>query len=189
MCATRKTRRFWPWATIVVSGATALITGMQFVHPGLLAAMERRPGALGDHQYWRLFTPLFVHSDGWRQIAFNFPAIACSGYFVERIYGSRFWLICYFLSGAVAELIAFSWQPTGAGASIAGAGLLGALAVFALRRTRAPQPKLGALFILLGAVVLTYIRDIHGPPMLIGACIGSAPARIGRQRDDPKSLL
>jgi rhomboid protease GluP len=188
MYATRKTRRFWPWATIVVSGATALITGMQFVHPGLLAAMERRPGALGDHQYWRLFTPLFVHSDGWRQIAFNFPAIACTGYFVERIYGYRFWLVCYFLSGVMAELIAFSWQPTGAGASVAGAGLLGALAVFGLLRTCPPQVMFGALFILFGAVVLTCIRDIHGPPILIGACIGSVAARFGRHDGHPKSL-
>lgn len=88
---------------------------------------------------------------------------------VERIYGSRFWLVSYFLSGIVGELFAFMWQPTGAGASVAGAGLLGTLTIFGLLHMTAPQVKFGAILILLGAVVLSATRDIHGPPILTGA--------------------
>ena len=183
MYAKRDKRSVWPWATIVVLGITGLLTAAQFVYPGLLSALQRRPGALAQHQYWRLFTPLFVHSDGWRQIAFNFPAIALGGYFTERIYGSRLWLVLYFVSGVAAELIAYAWQPTGAGASIAGAGLLGALAVAGLLRSPAFQVKAGALLTLLGAGVLTAKRDVHGPPILIGACIAFIATRShGRQQ-------
>lgn len=173
----------WPWATITVLSVTALLTAAQFVFPALLPAVARQPDALRRHQYWRLVTPLFFHSDGWRQIAFNFPAIALIGYFTERVYGPRIWLACYFVSGFGAELFAYLWQPTGAGASIAGAGLLGALALAVLLRSRAPQPRIGALAVLLGAVVLIAIRDIHGPPVIMGACIGLIASKYAGRRE------
>ena len=182
----QRRRTTWPWATIAVLSLTALLTAAQFVFPDLLPAVARQPDALRHHQYWRLITPLFFHSDGWRQIAFNFPAIALIGYFTERVYGPRIWLACYFLSGFGAELFAYRWQPTGAGASIAGAGLLGALALAVLVRSPAPQPRIGALAVLLGAVVLIAIRDIHGPPVLIGASIGLIASRYtGQQSGQP----
>lgn len=154
------------------------------MEPALLPALERTPDALHHRQYWRLLTPLFVHSDGWRQIAFNFPAIAVIGYFAERVFGTRLWLIIYFGSGFAAELVGYRWQPTGAGASIAGAGLLGALAVFVLLRARASQAKFGAVLILLGAIALTGRRNIHGPPILVGGCIALvAIKRLQREKD------
>ena len=171
---------FRPWATIAVLGITGLLTAAQFVEPALLPALERQPGRLAHHQYWRLITPLFVHSDGWKQILFNFSAIAFLGLFAERRFGIRTWLICYFLTGFEAELIGSAWQPSGAGASVAGAGLLGALAMSVLFEARATQAKLGALSILLGAAVLTGMRDIHGPPVLTGACIAWLACRYSQ---------
>jgi rhomboid protease GluP len=160
-----------------VLSITALATAAQFAEPALLPALERTPHALQKGQYWRLFTSLFVHSDGWKQIAFNFPLIAVAGYFAERFFGARLWLVLYFVSGFTAGLIACVWQPTGAGASIAGAGLLGALALFVLLRARTPQPKFGALLVLVGVIALTGMRDIHGPPILLGACIALMAVR------------
>ena len=172
MLVHRGVRQPWPWTTTFVIGLTGLLTIAQLIYPALLPAMERQPGIWKDHQYWRIVTPLFFHSDGWKQIAFNFPVITCIGAVVERVYGRRFWLVSYFLSGMVGELFAFVWQPTGAGASVAGAGLLGALTIFGLLHTTAPQVKFGAVLIFLGAVVLSAIRDIHGPPILTGAFVG-----------------
>ena len=163
--------RFWPWTTLIVLSFTALVTAAQYREPALLPALERTPNALQHHQYWRLFTPLFVHSDGLKQIAFNFPAIAGIGYFAEQVFGARLWLVLYFLSGFTGELAGFMWQPTGAGASVAGAGLLGGVALFVLLRVPALQAKFGTLVVLLGALALTGIHDIHGPPILVGACI------------------
>lgn len=162
-----------PVVTIIVLAVTALLTGLQFVFPVLLPLLKRTPAAVSDHQYWRLITAIFVHDGGWRQIAFNFPAILIVGVLAERIYGSARWLILYFIPGVCAELIALSWQPYGAGASIAGAGLLGALAIWLLLVNKRAQACVGAAFILIGAIVLAFFRDMHGPPILLGAAIGA----------------
>jgi rhomboid protease GluP len=169
-----------PIATIVVLAITALVTAMQFVFPPLLPALRRQPTAIAGHGYWRLITALFVHADGWKQIAFNFPAIAVVGVLVERIFGSSHWLILYFVSGVATEFIALRWEPYGGGASIAGAGLLGALAIWLLLKNKRPQDWGGALFILIGAVVLTYLRNIHGPPIFMGA--GMAVVMLKRMK-------
>ncbi|MGH9566327.1 MAG: rhomboid family intramembrane serine protease [Candidatus Angelobacter sp.] len=156
---------------------TALLTGLQFVFPSLLPALKRTPAAIAGHEFWRLITPLFVHADGWRQIAFNFSGIAIVGMLAERIFGSARWLILYFVPGITAEVIALFWQPYGAGASIAGAGLLGALAAWLLLAGRRAQAWIRASFILMGAIVLTFFRDIHGPPLLLGAGIAALMIR------------
>jgi membrane associated rhomboid family serine protease len=157
---------------------TAVATAAQFVQPAVLLALERTPEALHQHQYWRLLTPLLVHSDGWKQITFNFPAIAFTGYFVERIYGPRLWVVLYFVPGFVGEIAGYAWQPWGAGASVAGAGLLGALASWVLLCVRVPQAKFGSVVVLIGAIALTGIHDIHGPPLLAGACIAFVATRL-----------
>jgi rhomboid protease GluP len=146
------------------------MTGLQFVYPQLLPALERRPTALAQHEWWRLITPLLVHPDGWSQISFNFPAILIVGALTERIYGSLRFLILYLLGGLVGEVAGYLWQPFGAGASIAGAGALGALAFWLLLRNGPVQARFGGAFVLTGAILLTLNRDIHGPPILVGAC-------------------
>lgn len=179
MCMTEHTpelnkpRGHLPVATIAIITVTALLTSLQFVFPALLPALKRTPAAVTGHEFWRLVTPLFVHADGWRQIAFNFSAIAVVGVLTERIFGSTRWLILYFVPGIAAEMIALYWQPYGAGASIASAGLLGALATWLLFVNRRAQAWIGASFILIGAIVLTLFRDIHGPPILLGGAIAA----------------
>jgi membrane associated rhomboid family serine protease len=161
-----------PLATLVILGLTGVVTGLQFLIPGLLEGLERTPTALRQHQLWRLISPLFVHDGGWRQIAFNFPAILVTGAVAERIWGSRQWLLLYFVCGLVGEIAGYAWKPLGAGASVAGAGLLGSLAIWFLIEGRTPQVRFGALVIVLGGVALVLFRDLHGPPLLAGAAIG-----------------
>jgi rhomboid protease GluP len=170
-----------PLTTILVLAITGLTTSLQLASPRILALLERVPDALARHQWWRLVTPLFVHADGLRQIAFNFTAILIVGVIVERIFGSRLWLLIYFVSGIVGEIAGFVWQPQGAGASVAGAGLLGALAAWLLLINKRPQAIFGAAVILLGAIALTAIRDLHGPPILTGACIAAAAFWLRKQ--------
>ena len=157
-----------PVATISVLVGTAIVTGLQFGFPQVLENLERTPSALREHQWWRLVTPLLVHSDGWRQIAFNFPVILIVGVIIERILGSYRWLVLYFASGLLGEIFGYAWQPFGAGASVGGAGLLGGLAAWLLLKP-VVQARLGAIVILAGAIILTFLRDIHGPPLLAGA--------------------
>jgi len=163
-----------PLVTLIVLAITGLITSLQVIYPGLLPLLERTPDAISRHEYWRLVTPLFAHSGGWRQICFNFPSIAIVGWAVEYLFGRRWWLMIYFASGLLGEIVGYAWQPHGAGASVAGAGLLGALATWLLFANRRPGGIIGGLFLLAGACALTVIRDIHGPPMLLGSCVALA---------------
>jgi membrane associated rhomboid family serine protease len=168
----KETAKRFPIATVSVFVITGIVTGLQFAFPGMLDDLRRDGAALAQHEWWRLITPLFVHAEGWRQIGFVFPAMLIVGLLVERLFGSRRWLVLYFVGGLVGELAGYAWKPTGAGASVAVAGLLGALATWLIVGNRRPQGIAGGTIILLGAVVLTFVRDLHGPPIVAGGVMG-----------------
>jgi membrane associated rhomboid family serine protease len=208
----------FPIATAVVLAITVVATGLQMLYPGVLAALRRNPDALKAGEWWRMVTPLFVHSDGWLQIITNLVGIAVVGALVERLFGSWRWLALYFVSGLIAEAISYAWEPYGAGASIALCGLIGGLLVWlwnynqpartwqslyvvyliaglvgyaiggltadiilavsfgslfgVLMRRPGSERQLSRLLAsagLAGAVVLTLLRDNHGPGLLAGA--------------------
>src|SRR5438874_8530661 len=87
-----------PIATVVVLGITAIATGLQLIFPRILGALRRDPSALAAGEWWRMITPLFVHSDGWVQIILNMVGIAVVGQLVERLFGSWRWLALYFIT-------------------------------------------------------------------------------------------
>jgi membrane associated rhomboid family serine protease len=208
----------FPIATTVVLSITIIVTGLQLIYPQVLIALRRNPGALVAGEWWRMVTPLFVHSDGWVQIIVNLLGIAVVGPVVEQLFGSWRWLALYFIAGVVAEAISYAWEPFGAGASIALCGLIGALLIWLfkyhqpvrtwaslyvvyliaglvgyaiggfvadvilavsfgslfsllLRRPGPDQPLARALASagLVGAGLLSALRDNHGPALLVGA--------------------
>jgi len=143
-----------PRATIITLSITIVVTGLQLIYPQVLSALRRDPSALTAGEWWRMITPLFVHSDGWVQIITNLIGIAVVGPLVERLFGSWRWLALYFVSGVIAEVISYSWEPYGAGASIALCGLIGGLLVW-LFKYHQPVRTAASLYIvyLLGALV------------------------------------
>ena len=160
-----------PVTTASIFAITAAATTLQYFLP-LLPLFERQPDALARHEYWRLITPIFFQREGWRQIMFDFSALAVVGTFVECICGGRRWLVLYFAAGVSGEIAGFAWKPLGAGSSVAICGLLGALAAWLLRNPRPMQSRFGGIVILVGAVILTALRDLHGPPLLVGIVLG-----------------
>lgn len=125
--------RYLPRITIIVLLVTGIVTGLQLFFPPVLAALRRNPQALAAGEWWRAFTPLLVHSDGWPQIIVNFLGIALVGPTVERWYGPWRWLLLYLSAGLTGEVAGYAWEPTGAGASIALCGLIGGLYVWLVR--------------------------------------------------------
>jgi len=91
---------------------------------------------------------------------------------VERLFGACRWLGIYFACGVIGELAGYAWKPVGAGASVAGAGLLGAIAAWLLLENRSPQARIGGVIVLVSGTILTVFRDLHGPPMIVGALMG-----------------
>ena len=140
-----------PKATLAVLFITGIATLLQFCLPVLIVALERAPGMLASGQWWRL------------------AGIAIIGFLVERVFGSARWVILYLTGAVVGELAGGVWKPVGAGSSVAICGLLGALAAWLLSRREPVQSRVGGTIILLGALVLTGMRDLHGPPLVAGA--------------------
>ncbi len=158
---------------------TIVITLLQFLYPVVYELLKRRPGGLAAGEYWRIVSPLFVHSKGWPHLLFNVAWIAYIGVVVERLFGSGRWLIIYFASGVIGEFAGFAWMPDGAGSSLGGSGLIGALCIWIILRRRAErwQFRASGYLGLAGAAALCAFSDLHGPPILAGALIAAVMLR------------
>lgn len=84
-------------------------------------------------QYWRLFTAMFIHI-GVFHILFNLYALNSLGPLVEGFFGSRRFLIIYFIGGLWGSVASYAFSSAlSAGASGAIFGLAGATTVYFLR--------------------------------------------------------
>ena len=83
------------------------------------------------HQWWRLFSSLFVHLNI-LHLVFNMWALWVIGRQCEKFYGSFLFLILYFATGVFASLTSILWNPdlVSVGASGTIFGVLAALVVF-----------------------------------------------------------
>jgi membrane associated rhomboid family serine protease len=171
-------------ATTIVLAVTTVITLFQLLYPEVLEVLKRRPGCLAAGEWWRIVSPLFVHSQGWPHLLFNLAWIAYVGVVVERLFGSRRWLVLYFVPGMIGEFVGFAWKPDGAGSSLGGSGLLGALCVWIIlaRPAWRWQYRIWGMLGLVGAAILCAFSDLHGPPILAGALIAAVMLR--RTNDD-----
>jgi rhomboid protease GluP len=130
-----------PIATMSVLAGTVVLTVLQFPFPAVRLALWRDPEALAAGQWWRLVMALFVQNDPWWQIVIVFSLIAGIGAIAERLFGPGRWLLLYLGCGVVGQAIGFRWQPYDAGASVAGAGLLGAVCAWLLSPAGPPLAR------------------------------------------------
>ena len=122
------------WLLTVASGAALLqAPADQMLVWGGNAASEVQRGS-----WWRLLTAVFLHS-GLAHLLMNMAALLCTGPTVERVYGSRRFLLLYLgagLAGSALSLHFSAQHATAVGASGAVLGVAGALLVAALRHRR-----------------------------------------------------
>ena len=169
------TVRRWPIATMSILAVTAVPTVLQFPFPAVRRALWRDPDALAAGQWWRLVTALFIQIDLWWQILIVFAFIAGIGAVAERLFGPGRFMLLYLACGVVGQAFGFWWQPYDAGASVAGAGLLGAVCAWLLSPAGPPLARVriwGVAWPVAG-LVLTVMGDIHGPPLLLGFGLGA----------------
>ncbi|MGB7190165.1 MAG: rhomboid family intramembrane serine protease [Acidobacteriaceae bacterium] len=184
-----KLKRF-PVLTVSILAITVTLSCIERRHPVVLRLLQRDPIAL-SHQWWRLISPLLVQPDPWPLALCVFSLFFIVGALSEQLWKRSHWTLLYLLCGLTGEIAGYLWQPYSAGMSVAGAGLLGSLAAWVILRTKAWQAKLGAGFVLVGAVILVCISDIHGPPILVGALLGTIIIIIYRpanQREKTRPL-
>lgn len=175
-------RRF-PVATLALIGITALITGLQFVFPEILDALQRNGQALRSGEWWRMVTPLFVQADGWLQCVVNGVGGLILLPLGEKLYGKKM-LALYFIPGVVGEIVAYARGSHGAGSSLGICGVIGGIFAFAWIH-RLEQPRFTVVLAIVGlcaAVVLTFCPDFHGTPILAGALLGGVMRPAVRER-------
>jgi membrane associated rhomboid family serine protease len=171
-------------ATLAVFTATAILTCASLLHPTVLVVLQRSPQILAG-QWWRLVTPVLVERGGWGEITFNLVALAAFGAVVERLWGSRRWVLFYLTGCVTGEAIGLAWQPVGAGSSVAVCGLLGAWAAWSLRESRAHN--VAGVLVLGIAVVLSVSHNLHGPPVLVCAALALLLGPRMRHRERPQN--
>jgi membrane associated rhomboid family serine protease len=172
--ASDKTKRVVPVAAILLIGITAVITGLQFIFPEVLTALRRNREALLAGEWWRMVTPLFVQAAGLVQAVINGVFMITLFPPAERLYGKRL-LALYFIPAVLGEIFGYLWRPDFAGSSLGIAGVMGSLFAFTCLHSH-EVPKSARLFAIVGiaaAVALSFVRDTHGPPILIGVLLAS----------------
>jgi rhomboid protease GluP len=180
----RRLPRRWPVATASVLAVTAVLTVLQYPFPQVRLALWRDPDMIAAGQWWRLVTALFVQYDAVWQILVVFACIAAVGVLAERIFGHGWWLVLYFGCGAIGQMFGYLWEPPDSGASVAGAGLLGAVCAWLLSPAGPRQVQVrvwGVVWPLVG-VALTLKKDQRGPPLLVGFAAGALLLWLDRRR-------
>jgi len=79
-------------------------------------------------QFWRFLTAIFLHGD-LAHLFYNLLALALFGSMLEFLIGGRKFLVVFFVSGILANIIAVNFYPSSLGASGAIFGIIGALIV------------------------------------------------------------
>lgn len=79
-------------------------------------------------EYWRFLTAIFLHGST-IHLLYNLFALALFGSILEKLIKGRKFLLVFFISGILANLIAVNFYPSSLGASGAIMGILGCLAV------------------------------------------------------------
>jgi len=79
-------------------------------------------------QPWRFLTSIFLHGS-LLHLLYNLLALALFGSILEKLIGGRRFLLVFFLSGLLANLVSVNFYESSLGASGAIYGILGCLAV------------------------------------------------------------
>lgn len=79
-------------------------------------------------EYWRFLTAIFLHGS-FVHLLYNLFALALFGSILEKLIGNRKFLIVFFVSGIIANLISVNFYNSSLGASGAIMGIMGALTI------------------------------------------------------------
>lgn len=146
--------------------------------------------AIKDGEWWRLAAAMFLHF-GLVHLALNMWALWDGGRLVERLYGSRRFVVVYFASGVAGNLLSLivaGDRAVSGGASGAIFGVYGALLVCLWRERRQVHPVefrwlfggaavFSAATIAFGLLVPGVDNAAHFGGLISGALIGVALAR------------
>ena len=117
------------------------LSGVSPLEPSIEALLDWGanfgPFVAVDHEYWRLFTSMFLHV-GLLHLAFNMWCLLAAGPMIERFFGNLAFAVVYVISGLGGSLASTAVHPllVSAGASGAIFGIFGALCGFLVAQHR-----------------------------------------------------
>ncbi len=79
-------------------------------------------------QVWRFISSIFLHG-GFAHLLYNLFALGLFGSILERLIGSRRFLIVFFVTGILANIVSVNFYDSSLGASGAIFGIIGALVI------------------------------------------------------------
>ena len=122
--AKEKFRFYFLWLSLVCIGIFILqnLPGI----PGFTEMFVLNSKAL-DGEFWRFLSAIFLHGSI-THLIYNLFALLFFGGLLEKLIGSKRFLILFFISGIFANLISVWFYSSSLGASGAVYGILGALA-------------------------------------------------------------
>ena len=127
-----------PVVTTII-GINIVVFVLQYVIGGFTERFAMVPGAIEAGEYWRLITPVFMHSQGFLlHIIMNSYILYALGPNVEQAFGSVRFIIMYLAAGFMGNVLSFVMPPDvgSLGASGAVFGVAGVLLVYLFRRRR-----------------------------------------------------
>jgi len=101
---------------------------LQLIIPGFTELFVLNKSALDNYEVWRFLTSIFLHG-GVPHLLYNMFALGFFGFILEKLIGSRRFLLVFLFSGTIANIIAINFYPSSLGASGAIMGILGIMAV------------------------------------------------------------
>ncbi|MEK6855904.1 MAG: rhomboid family intramembrane serine protease [Nanoarchaeota archaeon] len=161
--------------TFWIAGACAIFFILQFLIPGFtdfLLLDQSKPLEL-----WRFVTSMFLHG-GLAHIISNLFVLVLFGLTLEKLIGSKRFLMVYFVSGILANIIAINFYQSSLGASGAIFGIIGALIIIRPTLTvfafGMPMPMFiaGILWIILDLIGVFVPSDVANIAHLTGIAGG-----------------
>ncbi|KKF59393.1 rhomboid family intramembrane serine protease [Streptococcus uberis] len=132
-------------------------------------------------QLWRLVTPIFIHI-GWEHFLINSLTLYFVGQLAESIWGSRFFLLLYVLSGIMGNVMTLFFTPhvVAAGASTSLFGLFAAIVVVGYFGHNQHLKSIGKSYQTL--IILNLVMNLFMPNVGIvghlGGALGGALAAV-----------
>ena len=108
--------------------ACVIIFIIQNIFPGFTELFVLNLKAVYEHQYWRFLSAIFLHGSA-VHLLYNLFALFFFGLSLERLIGSKRFLIVFFLSGIIGNIVAVNFYESSLGASGAIYGILGCLTI------------------------------------------------------------
>lgn len=181
--------RFYPIVSIIIAIHLALFLAATlpiFPNYWLIDTFGGGNLYIAKGEYWRLLTPIFLHS-GFTHVLFNSFSLVLFGPGLERMLGPGKFIFVYLISGIAANFATYLLEPltyTHVGSSGAIFGLFGYYAAIVLlqRRAMARQDSQTIMTIAVISVIMTFLQPninitAHLFGLLSGFLLGAAARR------------